>query len=556
MKRKYVVISLACYWSVLSQIAFCAPANPDQLQTTKQQALEQQKQINEPSVQLQKQITTADGVVLPKEAFRFPVKEFSLRGDERGSFKWLLKELEPYRGRLIGAGGINVLREFLENKVKERGFITTHIIVPQQQLKSGKLCFKILPGYVEDIRFSDPKILGSWRTAFPNRPGDILNIRELEQGLEQMRRVPNQTVEMKLEPGSVVNKSIIVLTVKRSKMWSAGITFDDAGTENTGRLQATGNLALYNPTGLNDVLSYSYSKDGEHQDQLHGTKDNSFSYSLPYGDYTFNVSRYYNEYYQQVPALVPFESRGKTTTWNFGLQKVLYRDSQRKIQGLVKLIKRRKESYADGQEIRVQSLTTTAYQVGLMERLYVGQGVVDATVYFQKGMPWFKAEPGTNDHVSDFMTTRYDLWGLNFYYATPFTLGSWQPKYSLTFRGQYTNNVLYGADQFSIGGRYTVRGFSGENTLAAENGFILRNEIGFPFKKFNMEPYIGLDYGRVWGPSSEGLLGKALAGGVIGVRGKIALQMSYDIFMGTPLYKPEGFTAGKTACGFNLYWQL
>jgi hemolysin activation/secretion protein len=443
----------------------------------------------------------------------------------------------------------------LAKKIADRGFITTHISVPEQNLKSGKLIFVVTPGYIEDIRFAKGNTFGTWRTAFPTRPGDILNVRDLEQGLEQMKRVPNQDVDIKLEPGKEKDKSIVVLSVKRKKMWTAGMSIDDSGLESTGRLQVTGNVSLYNPTGLNDVLSYSYSKDAEHQDSEHGTKDNSFSYSLPYGNYTFNVSRYYNEFYQQVPTLVPFESRGRTTTWNFGLQKVLYRDSLRKTQGSFRIIKRRKESYIDGEEIRVQRLSTTAYQLGLMQRQYAGNGIIDAMVYYQKGIPWFNAEPGIEDHTDGFMTTRYDMWGMNFYYGTPFKLGSWQPRYSLTFRGQYTNDVLYGADQFSIGGRYTVKGFSGENTLSAENGFILRNEIAFPFKKFNMEPYIGIDYGRVWGPSDEYLLGNSLAGAVFGIRGKLALQISYDVFIGTPLYKPEGFKAGKTACGFNVYWQ-
>jgi len=45
-----------------------------------------------------------------------------------------------------------------------------------------------------------------------------------------------------------------------------------------------------------------------------------------------------------------------------------------------------------------------------------------------------------------------------------------------------------------------VRGFSGANTLAAEMA-ILRNEVAFPLQKINLEPYLGLDYGRIWGPS-------------------------------------------------------
>jgi hemolysin activation/secretion protein len=564
LKLNKTVIAALCLSSVVATTCYAAPADYEQQQAAKRQEEEQQAQIKEPYVSMQKKEKSKDkdeqkaleATIIPREKYRFKINEFVIDSGKSRKFAWLLQELEPYKGKRIGAQGVNVLTKMLTKKIHDRGFITTSVSVSEQNMQTGKLVFTVTPGYVEDIRFAKPTTFGTWRTAFPNRPGNILNVRDLEQGLEQMRRVPKQQVDMKLKPGSDSNHSIVVLDVKRQRMWGAGLSIDDSGLENTGRLQVSGNISLYNPTGMNDILSYSYSKDGEHQDSLHGTKDNSFFYSLPLGKYTFNASRYYNESYQQVPALVPFESRGKTTTWQAGLQRVLYRDSTRKTQGYFKIIKRRKENYIDGEEVRVQRLNTAAYQIGLMERCYIGRGVIDAMVYYQKGMPWLNAEPGFSDNTEGFMNTRYALWGMNFYYETPFQLGNWQPSYSLTFRGQYTKDMLYMADQFSIGGRYTVRGFNGENTLSAENGYILRNEIRFPLKHLNMEPYIGIDYGRVWGPSDGYLLGNSLAGAVLGIRGKGLLQVNYDVFIGTPIYKPEGFKAGKTACGFNVYCQI
>ncbi|MGP1477726.1 MAG: POTRA domain-containing protein, partial [Phocaeicola sp.] len=38
------------------------------------------------------------------------------------------------------------------------------------------------------------------KNAFPIKEGDILNIRRLEQGLEQMKRVSSSDVSMKLLP--------------------------------------------------------------------------------------------------------------------------------------------------------------------------------------------------------------------------------------------------------------------------------------------------------------------------------------------------------------------
>ena len=71
--------------------------------------------------------------------------------------------------------------------------------------------------------------------------------------------------------------------------------------------------------------------------------------------------------------------------------------------------------------------------------------------------------------------------------------------------------------------------------------------------------YVGLDYGRVQGPSTQGLVGTQLAGAVIGMRGGVGSSkfggVSYDAFLGMPVYKPEQFhTAGVTA-GLQVVYQ-
>lgn len=53
-----------------------------------------------------------------------------------------------------------------------------------------------------------------------------------------------------------------------------------------------------------------------------------------------------------------------------------------------------------------------------------------------------------------------------------------------------------------------MRGFDGEQTLSAENGIIIRNELSVAIPELRLEPYLGLDLGHVWGPSDEYLLGK------------------------------------------------
>ena len=58
--------------------------------------------------------------------------------------------------------------------------------------------------------------------AFPIRKGDILNIRNIEQGIEQMKRIGSQTVSVELEPGSKPLATNIVLetTKKAAYPWN------------------------------------------------------------------------------------------------------------------------------------------------------------------------------------------------------------------------------------------------------------------------------------------------------------------------------------------------
>ncbi len=527
-----------------------------QMEEARRRQEEQQAQIGAPSVRLQGDAEVDRQLQLPAEEVGFLIKTIVVESDPPGSFGWTEKILEPYAHRRIGVQGVNMLAKLLSDSIIKRGYVTTRVVVPEQDITTGALRFLVIPGYIGNIRFVEENTWGSWRTAFPSRPGDILNIRSLEQGLEQLKRVPNQDAKMELLPGKKPGESDVVISISRTKPWSIGFSLDDSGLSSTGRLQGTANLAFYNPSGLNDVLSFSYGHDAENTHNDYGSDNYSLSYSVPYGNYTFNIGKYRSSFYQTVPSLTPFKSSSRTDTVEVGLQKTIYRNQTSKTQASFKIIKRDRHSYMDDIELVVQKQDTTAYQIGLMQRNYLGPTTIDAFLYYQKGIPWLGAKPGASDAYPEFGTTRYALWGGNFYLGTPMKFGKVEARYSLTVRAQYTGDALYATDQFSIGGRYTVRGFSGEQTLSAENGFVLRNELSFPLKKLKMEAYLGFDVGRVWGPADKYLPGKNLAGAVIGVRGGLFSKLQYDAFIGTPVYKPDGFKANKTALGFQIYLQF
>lgn len=152
-------------------------------------------------------------------------------------------------------------------------------------------------------------------------------------------------------------------------------------------------------------------------------------------------------------------------------------------------------------------------------------------------------------------TTRYGLWVLDATFAAPMRIADTPARYTLNLRAQHTRDRVFQSEFFSIGNRYTVRGFDGEQTLSAERGWLVRNELALPIQGTQHEFYAGLDHGQVGGPSSGVLLGTRLSGFVLGLRGGVH-GMNYEIFAGWALVKPDGYKTTQPAVGFQLAYQF
>jgi hemolysin activation/secretion protein len=128
-------------------------------------------------------------------------------------------------------------------------------------------------------------------------------------------------------------------------------------------------------------------------------------------------------------------------------------------------------------------------------------------------------------------------------------------RYSGALRVQDNRTRLLAQDRFSIGGRYSVRGFDGDSSLAAERGWSLRNDLSTGIEHGwgigVQQVYLGVDFGEVSGRGAETLLGNTLAGAVVGLRGAFK-KLQYEVFVGAPINKPAGFVTATTTAGFSL----
>ncbi|RQR36340.1 MULTISPECIES: ShlB/FhaC/HecB family hemolysin secretion/activation protein [unclassified Burkholderia] len=474
-------------------------------------------------------------------------------------FAFAREWLAHYAGQCVGKQGVDTIINGLSRAILARGYITTRVLLPEQDLTTGTLKVALVPGVIRRVRFADEKLRGTWKTAFPTRGGELLNLRDLEQGLEQMKRVTSQDVSMQIVPGDVPGESDVVLDVKRGKPWTVVASIDNSGTRATGKLQGNLSVGIVNPLGLNDIFNVGVSQDLEFGDKRLGSHGWNGFYSIPWGYWTATLSAYTNTYYQQIAGVnQTFVASGNSKTIDFKLARVLARSQNDVFGGYVRLSRRFGQSFIEDTEIPQQRRNNTFVELGLTDRHYFGGAQFDGTLAYRQGIGAFGAQDDVLA-VDGGPTYRYKMAVVDANLSVPFAIANQPFRYVGSVHGQYTGNSLYYIDDLTIGSRYTVRGFDGETMLAAARGFYWRNELQMPIGQTGQAIYAGLDYGRVWGPQPVALVGTQLAGAVIGVKGSIGTRFGaygYDLFAGTPVYKPTGFPTARVTLGFQLTGQF
>ena len=148
-----------------------------------------------------------DAKLLPHdETPCFPIKEIHLIGEEAQHFQWVLAQAHLHNGladsaigQCLGAQGINIVAARLQHAIIDRGFVTTRVLASQQTLDNGILTLTLIPGRIHTIRFAEgtSQRATKWN-ALPMKRGDLLNLRDIEQALENFKRVPTAVVDIQI----------------------------------------------------------------------------------------------------------------------------------------------------------------------------------------------------------------------------------------------------------------------------------------------------------------------------------------------------------------------
>lgn len=489
----------------------------------------------------------------------FYIKQIQLDGVPK-ELSFLSKIARKHEQKHVTVSDITNIRNAFQRKLLDKGYVTSQVYIPEQNLNAGTLQFMVMPGRVEDIRYSASSAHGPWRTAFSVRSGDILNIRDVEQGLEQMKRVSSQSVIMKLLPGTAVGTSIIELSIKQDKPVHGSISFDNSGLESTGVYQGSFTTSFDQVFRANDTFTMSLSGDLSGSGSIKGTRAASLNYVIPHGKDTFSLSFSKSRYHQTIQSNpYDFTYSGKSTTMKAKWNHVWSRTQREKRAFDISISTRHNHRFINDMEMPVQALRTTSMEFGVSNRKYIGNATLYSRLGFQWGIGALGAQP--EHKVSVAMggpTSRYHMWLVDVDYRKPFIMGHRPASFTSSFHGQWVQGGkrVYSVDTINIGNRYSIYGFDGEYTLMGDSGWYVRNEVSSVIPRLNTEVYLGLDVGAVYGKSTESLVGKTIAGTALGVRGNYSSGLLFDAFVSTPLYKPQDYHTKKFYSGFTVGYRF
>ena len=491
---------------------------------------------------------------LPSAAFY--VQEITLKNLPE-ELDFLYDLLPSYENRNLKLSDIEELVRKLNQKLQDKGYVTSQVVIPEQNLSGEKLVLYCTPGKLGQVVYAKGSENLPWKNAFPIREGDLMNLRMLEEGLENMKRISSLDVSMKILPPNEPGFSDLELTIHSQKQVHGSLSFDDSGMKETGKNQFTTSLGFDRVFNANDVLYISNTLDTSRDWNEKGTRSQSFSYSIPYGKNRLTISHSRNWYNQLVFSKpYDFTSSGKSQTSRVSLEHMISRSQTERRSMDITVSKRNSHYFINDTEIPVQAMNTSALEIGFNDRIYFGRNTLYLRVAHKQGMGWFGAQK--ENEYPDAPKTRYQMWLFDVDWYQPFTMGHRLATFSSSLHGQWNTkgNRLYGVDAISIGNRYTVRGFDGEYTLMGESGWYLRNELSSNIPTLHSDIYLGLDVGSVYGVSTDVLVGRTIAGMALGLRGNFSSGLSYDAFISRSLYKPEGYHTKKWVPGFTVSWKF
>ncbi len=419
----------------------------------------------------------------------------------------------------------NVLR-VITNKYVSKGYITSRAFVSPQELGDGNLEVIIVEGQIEDIQSNEDSGYNdaALKAAFSGLKNKTLNLRDLEQGIDQLSRLQSSEPKIDIAPGTLPGTSTVI--VNRNNLGPSirtNLSLNNDGSSSTGRFQSNIGVDIDNLFGRADYLSLYFTRSVEGSSQI-GTEGFGGFISVPQGYWTISANAGSFSYESILDANGQlFVNDG--TSWNASVtvDRLLYRDSKTKVSvsGALSVIDT--ENNIQGIRISSSSFRLTSANIDWRLQRRLKRGLISASIGLQRGINLLGAE--TADFGPGGANTDFRVLKANLIYRQRAEIGSVKFGYSALLRAQSAFDPILSASRFSIGGSSTVRGFR-DDGISGRHGITFRQQADFPIKRLfkssswqsQLSGFLSYDAGGIFQRNSDDFERGFLHSGTLGLR--------------------------------------
>ncbi|WP_434774095.1 ShlB/FhaC/HecB family hemolysin secretion/activation protein [Pantoea agglomerans] len=511
------------------------PGDLDVIQNQQQQRLQQDQQQRDALTQAH-QVELQKTESAPASGPCFEINQISLQQASLITPDTQKRLVAPYINQCLSLGRINQLVRAISEWYVQRGYITSRAFLTEQNLSHGTLNITVLEGKLEAIHLQGASAR-QLNMAFPTRAGRILNLRDIEQGMEQINRLRTTPVQIEIIPSTQPGYSIVNLTSTPEFPLTLGLNMDNSGQRSTGIGQLSASLVGNDLLGVADRWFVSGGRSSAFSD-WRDAQNFQAGVSVPYGygllDYSYSWSNYHSRFNANS---FDWYSNGDNISNRLSGSWVLFRNGQIKTGVQLGLNHYVSHNWLNETLLESSSRKLTSLQIGFNHTQKIAGGVATLNPMLSRGMPWFDAESdkGKSD---DFPKAEFRKWSVSSSYQRPVTQKMW---WLSSFYAQWSPDRLYGSERLTIGGENSVRGYK-EQYLSGDVGGYLRNELNYSLFTLpaigEVSTTLALDGGWLQSDKQDRYAAGTLWGSSVGLGTRNA-HVSTQLSLGIPVSYPN-----------------
>ncbi|CAB3792840.1 peptide transporter [Paraburkholderia caffeinilytica] len=461
-------------------------------------------------------------------------------------------------GRCLDNAELTHLLDEVNDWYVQHGYVTSHAWLPTREAGSRALVIAAVEGKLSRVYFGDgdgdgdgdgaSRADSAARMAFAGTAGEPLNLRDIEQGVDQIDRIVPGGVKAAVRAAPQEGYSDVVLSGQPVRLLNFVAGIDNSGQKSTGRQNFNAAVTVNNALGRAEQLGVSATTTPAlHGDRFRRTFG-AFA-TVPLGYWSFGYSGAAGSFAVPLDVSgVKLRYHGSSFQNRFTVTRTVERNAARKIDVFASLSSYVGNSFIEEFQLENGSERTSTAQVGVNFATRVGsRSYFTFSPAFTQGLPF-----ATRDMSEDGGPSA----GFRKLAASASLYTQITPNVAFlsSAYAQWAPAALFSSERMVVGGDTSVRGFR-DQYLYANTGAYLRNEVDWsvplPSLGTRVTMTAAVDAGRVVPVSGEPNASGNLVGAAIGASTSWK-GVTASLSVGAPLFAPKRLNADPIVLNVRL----